>query len=205
MRRLLLLTLVLCLSVAAPALAQSPPTFTGFRSVLAFGEGENTSAQDLAAFEAAGTAPPADLNQEQQYADRRSARNGRLAVASPRDRPRRRIAGAATGLALSGWSAAGSQRRALAGSNYVADSPAVLLMDTWWPSLVRAEFQPVLGETLIDFINHNFDLIQPDGIRAGAGNGFFEGWEMDVQKDLRQVLRQPVSGSFSRPSAAAAH
>src|SRR5947209_1176937 len=71
-------------------------------------------------------------------------------------------------------------------------------METWWPSLVRAEFQPVVGKTLMDFIDHNFNLIQPDGIRDGTGNGFFEGWEMDVQKDLRQVLHRPVRGRFSR-------
>jgi acyl-homoserine lactone acylase PvdQ len=99
---------------------------------------------------------------------------------------------------LNAWAAGGSQRRALAGSNEVADGPAVLLMDTWWPLLVRAEFQPVVGRPLMDFIDQQFDRIQPDGIRDGTGNGFFEGWEMDVQKDLRQVLHQPVSGRFSR-------
>jgi acyl-homoserine lactone acylase PvdQ len=99
---------------------------------------------------------------------------------------------------LNSWSAAGSQRRALARSNYVADSPAVLLMDTWWPSLVRAEFQPVVGKSLMSFIGSNFNLVQPDGIRDGTGNGFFEGWEMDVQKDIRQVLGKRVSGRFSR-------
>jgi acyl-homoserine lactone acylase PvdQ len=99
---------------------------------------------------------------------------------------------------LGSWSAGGSQRRALPGSNYVADSPAVLLMDTWWPLLVRAEFQPAAGQALMDFISQQFNSIQPDGIRDGSGNGFFEGWEMDVQKDLRQVLHQPVKGHFSR-------
>jgi acyl-homoserine lactone acylase PvdQ len=99
---------------------------------------------------------------------------------------------------LSSWSAGGSQRRALPGSGDVADGPAVLLMDTWWPLLVRAEFQPVVGQPLMDFISQQFNSIQPDGIRDGTGNGFFEGWEMDVQKDLRQVLHQPVRGRFSR-------
>jgi hypothetical protein len=99
---------------------------------------------------------------------------------------------------LNTWSAGGSQRRAIGGSNYVADGPAVLLMDTWWPLLVRAEFQPVLGQPLLNFISQQFNTIQPDGIRDETGNGFFEGWEMDVQKDLRQVLRQPVRGRFSR-------
>ncbi len=99
---------------------------------------------------------------------------------------------------LQKWSRAGSQRRSLAYGGDVAGGPAVLLMDTWWPRLVRAEFQPVAGRSLINFVSRHFDQIQPDGIRDGSGNGFFEGWEMDVQKDLRQVLHRHVRGRFSR-------
>ena len=99
---------------------------------------------------------------------------------------------------LNGWAQAGAQRRSTTAGGIVDDSPAVLLMDTWWPLLVRAEFQPVVGGPLMDFINANFDSIVPDGLRDGTGNGFFEGWEMDVQTDLRQVLGQRVKGRFSR-------
>jgi len=49
---------------SAPA---APPIFDGFHSVLAFGEGEGTSDQDLALFEANGTVPAADLSQDQMY------------------------------------------------------------------------------------------------------------------------------------------
>jgi hypothetical protein len=99
---------------------------------------------------------------------------------------------------LDGWARAGAQRRAAGSSNVVANSPAVLLMDAWWPRLVRAEFQPTVGRPLMDLIDTQFNSIQPDGIRDGTGNGFFAGWEMDVQKDLRQVLRRRVRGRFSR-------
>ncbi len=99
---------------------------------------------------------------------------------------------------LNGWAHSGAQRRATTSDGTVDDSPAVLLMDTWWPLLVRAEFQPAMGAPLMDFINDNFNSIVPDGLRDGTGNGFFEGWEMDVQKDLRQVLGQTVQGRFSR-------
>jgi len=99
---------------------------------------------------------------------------------------------------LDGWARAGSQRRSTTSSNVVDDSPAVLLMDTWWPMLVRAQFQPVVGQPLMDLINQQFNSISPDGIRDGTGNGFFAGWAMDVQKDLRQVLHQRVRGRFSR-------
>jgi hypothetical protein len=99
---------------------------------------------------------------------------------------------------LQTWSAAGSTRRSLTEGGNVEYGPAVLLMDTWWPLLVRGEFQPVLGAPLMNFINANFDSIVPDGLRDGTGNGFFEGWEMDVQKDMRQVLGLRVPGRFSR-------
>jgi hypothetical protein len=50
----------------------------------------------------------------------------------------------------------------------------------------------------MDLIGTQFNSIQPDGIRDGTGNGFFEGWAMDVQQDLRQVLHKRVAGRFSR-------
>jgi acyl-homoserine lactone acylase PvdQ len=98
---------------------------------------------------------------------------------------------------LDRWSRAGSQRRDLNSDHVVDESPAVLLMDAWWPRLVRAEFQPVLGAPLLGLIDRQFNQIQPDGIRDGSGNGFFAGWEMDVHKDLRQVLHRRVRGPFS--------
>jgi acyl-homoserine lactone acylase PvdQ len=98
---------------------------------------------------------------------------------------------------LAGWARQGSQRRST-GSGTVNDSPAVLLMDTWWPSLVRAEFQPLVGRPLIDFISQQFNSVSPDGIRDGTGNGFFGGWEMNVQKDLRQLLHRHVRDHWSR-------
>jgi hypothetical protein len=50
-----------------PAGALTFPTFDGFHSVLAFGEGEGTSDRDLALFEANGTTPAVDLDQDQMY------------------------------------------------------------------------------------------------------------------------------------------
>ena len=61
---------------------------------------------------------------------------------------------------------------------------------------MRAEFSPV-GTPFLDLVNR-FHTIQPDGIRDRSGNGFFDGWEMQVDKDLRQVLRAKVRGRFSR-------
>jgi hypothetical protein len=68
-------------------------------------------------------------------------------------------------------------------------------MDTCWPQLVRAEFQPGVGKPLMNFIDKQFNSIQPDGLRDEIGSGFFEGSEMDVQQDLRQVLHEHVAGA----------
>src|SRR5438128_2234498 len=64
LRRALLAVCLLCFAFPGAAAAQ---TFGGFHSVLGFGEGESTSPQDLAAFEANNTVPPSDVNQRQQY------------------------------------------------------------------------------------------------------------------------------------------
>jgi len=95
-----------------------------------------------------------------------------------------------------GWAKDGFQRRDLDGDNVVDDSAAALLMDAWWPLMVRKEFS-AMGTPFLDLVNR-FHTIQPDGIRDRSGNGFFDGWEMQVDKDLRQVLRAKVRGRWSR-------
>lgn len=69
LRRALLLTCLLGLLVpaVASASASSFPIYGGFHSVLAFGEGESSSAQDLAAFSANGAPPASDVNQGPLY------------------------------------------------------------------------------------------------------------------------------------------
>jgi len=68
-RRALLLTclLVLLAPAVASAAPLSFPIYGGFHSVLACGEGESTSAQDLAAFSATGAPPASDTNQAPLY------------------------------------------------------------------------------------------------------------------------------------------
>jgi len=66
---------------------------------------------------------------------------------------------------------------------------AVALMDTWWPLLVRAEFQPALGKKLFDRVESDF---------LGLGGNFSWRWASQVQKDLRAVLGRKVRGRYSR-------
>jgi acyl-homoserine lactone acylase PvdQ len=64
--------LAACLTATAPAAAQSPPpvkvpTFAGFRSVLAQGEGQSVNGAEFAAYEASGQPPDTFVNQQPLY------------------------------------------------------------------------------------------------------------------------------------------
>jgi len=105
---------------------------------------------------------------------------------------------------LSGWAAAGSQRRSTQSANVVDDSPAVLLMDTWWPLLVRAEFQPVVGAPLIDPIARTSTRSRPTGSETGPAqflrqlvDGRAEGSASGAQAPGRRSLLSPYCGRGS--------
>ncbi len=79
------------------------------------------------------------------------------------------------------WERAGGQRKArsLKTANHDLFTPAIELMDAWWPKLLEGEFKPMLGgagfkavETMLGF----------------GGTDFAEGWFGYVSKDLRRVF-----------------
>jgi hypothetical protein len=62
-------------------------------------------------------------------------------------------------------------------------------MDQWWPRAVKAEFRPALGKSLFSQV-----VSQVLGL-----SGFDDwSWATHVQKDLRNVLRRPERGRYSR-------
>jgi acyl-homoserine lactone acylase PvdQ len=81
-------------------------------------------------------------------------------------------------------------------------SAAVRIMDAWWPLLIRAEFQPVLGASLLDEIESHFTINdQPGGVHNGSthvGSAWDVGFYGIVQKDLRSVLGLRVRGPLNR-------
>lgn len=91
---------------------------------------------------------------------------------------------------LTAWSAAGSQRRDVNGDNVDEDSGAIVLMDAWWPRLVRGMFEPSLGKPLVDAIDKKVNPIP----ERGTSTLFFDGWWGYVQKDLRRVTGRRVAG-----------
>ena len=92
---------------------------------------------------------------------------------------------------LDAWNRAGSHRLDEDGDNLYEHGAAVALMDSWWPLLVRASFEPALGEDLFAKVEDRF-LSLPAG-----GLGGWD-WASHVEKDLRTILGRRVRGKPSR-------
>ncbi|MDX3850563.1 penicillin acylase family protein [Streptomyces sp. AK02-01A] len=99
---------------------------------------------------------------------------------------------------LESWRAAGSRREETAkGSHTYGHSDAVRIMDAWWPRLVEAEFRPGLGDGLYQALTASLAIDESPAASHGAtgahgGSAFQYGWWSYVDKDLRQVLGEPV-------------
>ncbi len=111
----------------------------------------------------------------------------------------RRVIGRASGdqerllALLDAWSAAGSQRLDDNGDNVYEHSAAVALFDRWWPRLVRAQFEPVLGKELFDKVESGFL-----GLGSTVADDWGWSWSSVVEKDLRMVLGRRPRGPHSR-------
>jgi acyl-homoserine lactone acylase PvdQ len=78
---------------------------------------------------------------------------------------------------------------------------AVRIMDAWWPLLVKAQFQPLLGESVLARIEGEFPINdEPGHGTSGAhlGSAWDVGFYGIVQKDLRAALHQHVAGPLNR-------
>jgi hypothetical protein len=78
---------------------------------------------------------------------------------------------------------------------------AIRIMDAWWPLLVKAEFGPVLGSSLLGQIESEFAINdEPGHGTSGAhlGSAFDVGFYGIAQKDLRAVLHKRVRGPLNR-------
>jgi acyl-homoserine lactone acylase PvdQ len=105
---------------------------------------------------------------------------------------------------LRAWVASGAHRinRAHPGTtgNY-EQGDAVRIMDAWWPLLVKAEFQPVLGSGLLSTIENDFPINDEPG-HGTSGEHLGSAWDVGfygiVQKDLREALGKRVRGKLNR-------
>ncbi|MBV2356189.1 penicillin acylase family protein [Streptomyces sp. J2-1] len=105
---------------------------------------------------------------------------------------------------LKAWVAAGARRtETSAGSKKYADADAVRFLDAWWPLLVKAEFQPGLGEDLYTALTRDLPVDEAPSAGHGptgshAGSSFQYGWWSYVDKDVRTVLGESVPGPLAR-------
>jgi hypothetical protein len=100
---------------------------------------------------------------------------------------------------LRAWRRAGAHRIDRDGDGNYEHSAAIQIMDAWWPRLVGAEFEPVLGRALFKDIQGMNELSNdPNNHGQHLGSAWQHGWYGYVIKDLRTLLRRPVRGRYSR-------
>jgi acyl-homoserine lactone acylase PvdQ len=92
---------------------------------------------------------------------------------------------------LDRWRTEGSSRldRDLDGK---IDAPGAAIMDAAWPRIADAVMSPVLGPQLADLAS----LISRDNKANSQGSSYGSGWYGYLDKDLRSLLGQPVTGAF---------
>ncbi|MEJ3745426.1 penicillin acylase family protein [Actinomycetes bacterium KLBMP 9797] len=116
---------------------------------------------------------------------------------------------------LKAWQQAGAFRKeTAAGSKTYQHAAAIRVFDAWWPLLVRGQFKAGLGDDLYQALVNTLQVNEsPSGGQAGdvsnlpssansaqthKGSSFQYGWWGYVDKDIRTVLGDPVSGGLGR-------
>jgi acyl-homoserine lactone acylase PvdQ len=97
---------------------------------------------------------------------------------------------------LSAWARSGAHRIDRNRNGTYEHAEAIRLLDSWWPHLLRAEFEPTLGHKLFDRIAGMSVL--DDSPNHHLGSAYNGGWYVYANKDLRTILGQHVKGRYSR-------
>jgi acyl-homoserine lactone acylase PvdQ len=98
---------------------------------------------------------------------------------------------------LRAWRDAGAFRRDLNKDGVDEMTPAIEIMDAWWPKLVTAEFGPALGNEAFDRLEGMLALGDHTGTSPNPPD-FFSGWWGYVSKDLRDLYGPTPNGAYSR-------
>jgi acyl-homoserine lactone acylase PvdQ len=93
------------------------------------------------------------------------------------------------------WMLAGAHRSDTTSDGYDTYGAASRLMDAWWPRLVPAIFETVLGSDAYAQATSVTPIDDPPPLDAEA---WYDGWYGQVQQDMRDVLNRHASGHFSR-------
>ncbi|HWC07483.1 MAG TPA: penicillin acylase family protein, partial [Solirubrobacterales bacterium] len=98
---------------------------------------------------------------------------------------------------LRAWNKAGAHRRDLDRDGIDEETPAIQLIDAWWPKLVQAQFRPALGAKAFERLEGMLQIGDAVGGSPDAP-AFYDGWWGYVSKDLRNIFEKKPRGALSR-------
>lgn len=98
---------------------------------------------------------------------------------------------------LRAWHRHGSHRRDLNRDGVDEETPAIELMDAWWPKLLEAEFEPVLGARAYGRLE---GMVPTGSVVGGSPQApdYDDGWYSYVDKDLRDLFGPKPTAPWSR-------
>jgi acyl-homoserine lactone acylase PvdQ len=98
---------------------------------------------------------------------------------------------------LKTWREHGSHRRDLDRNGEDEETPAIELMDAWWPKLLEAEFKPALGPKAYEDLE---GMLETGSYTGGSPTepSFDDGWWGYVSKDLRDIYGPTPTAPWSR-------
>jgi acyl-homoserine lactone acylase PvdQ len=98
---------------------------------------------------------------------------------------------------LRAWHRHGAHRRDLNRDGVDEETPAIELMDAWWPKLLQGEFRPVLGAKAYIKLE---EMVQTGNVVGGSPTApdYDDGWYSYVSKDLRDVFGPRARDPWSR-------
>jgi acyl-homoserine lactone acylase PvdQ len=95
------------------------------------------------------------------------------------------------------WHDHGAHRRDLNRDGVDEETPAIELMDAWWPKLLQAEFRPALGGKAYGKLE---EMLQTGSVAGGSPTApdYDDGWYSYVSKDLRDLFGPKPRGAWNR-------
>jgi acyl-homoserine lactone acylase PvdQ len=98
---------------------------------------------------------------------------------------------------LETWHQHGAHRRDLDRNGEDEETPAIELMDAWWPKLLEGEFKPVLGKQAYERLE---GMVHTGSVVGGSPTApdYDDGWYSYVDKDLRDLVGPKPGAPWSR-------
>jgi acyl-homoserine lactone acylase PvdQ len=95
------------------------------------------------------------------------------------------------------WVKHGAHRRDLNRDGVDEETPAIELMDAWWPKLLEGEFKPVLGAKAYERLE---GMVPTGSVVGGSPRApdYDDGWYSYVSKDLRDLFGPRPQAPWSR-------